>query len=108
MAGSAYLFSGVGTYVRMTSQGNPWSRFQRALTTGNVTLVRAVAAELPRIGVAEAAAMLLVIEQAEPERYERAARRRHCPRRTGRTRRGCFTRTTSRSWRRSRIPRAGS
>jgi hypothetical protein len=32
----------------MTSQGNPWSRFQRALTTGNLTLVRAAAAELPR------------------------------------------------------------
>ena len=58
----------------MTSQGNPWSRFQRALTTGNLTLVRAAAAELPRIGVAEAAAML-VIEQAEPQTYERAARR---------------------------------
>lgn len=63
------------TCVRMTSQGNPWSRFQRALTTGNLTLVRAAAAELPRIGVAEAAAMMLVIQQVEPETYERAARR---------------------------------
>jgi hypothetical protein len=65
----------VGTYVRVTSQGSPYSRFQRALATGNVALVRAAAAELPRIGVAEAAAMLLVIEHAEPDRYERAARR---------------------------------
>jgi len=41
----------------MTSQGNPVSRFQRALATGNVALVRAAAAaELRRIGVAEAAA----------------------------------------------------
>jgi len=59
----------------MTSQGNPYSRFQRALASGNVTLVRAAAADLPRIGVAEAAAMLLVIEQAEPQTYQRAARR---------------------------------
>ena len=49
----------------MTSQGSPYSRFQRALATGNVALVRAAAAELPRIGVAEAAAMLLVIERAD-------------------------------------------
>ena len=59
----------------MTSQGSPQSRFQRALKTGNVTLVRTAAAELPRIGVAEAAAILLVIEQSEPDSYRRAARR---------------------------------
>jgi hypothetical protein len=59
----------------MTSQGNPYSRFQRALASGNVTLVRAAAAELPRVGVAEAAAMLLVIESAAPETYQRAALR---------------------------------
>jgi hypothetical protein len=38
-------------------------------------LVRAAAAELPRIGVAEAAAILLVIQRSEPASYERAARR---------------------------------
>jgi hypothetical protein len=65
----------MGTCVRVTSQGNPYSRFQRALVSGNITLVRAAAAELPRIGIGEAAAMLLVIEQAEPQTYERAARR---------------------------------
>ena len=59
----------------MTSQGNPYSRFQRAVATGNLALVRATAAELPRIGVAEAAAMLLVIERAAPESYQRAALR---------------------------------
>ena len=59
----------------MTSQGNPYSRFQRAVATGNLALVRATAAELPRIGVAEAAAMLLVIERAAPENYQRAALR---------------------------------
>jgi hypothetical protein len=57
----------------MTSSGSPYARFQRALATGNLNVVRAAAAELPRIGVAEAAAMLLVIQRAEPEQYERAA-----------------------------------
>jgi hypothetical protein len=57
----------------MTSSGSPYARFQRALATGNLTLVRTAAAELPRIGVAEAAAMLLVIQRADPGQYERAA-----------------------------------
>jgi hypothetical protein len=57
----------------MSSSGSPYARFQRALATGNLNLVRAAAAELPRIGVAEAASMLLVILRSEPEQYERAA-----------------------------------
>ena len=57
----------------MTSSGSPYARFQRALVTGNVNVVRAAAAELPRIGIAEAAAILLVIARAEPHQYERAA-----------------------------------
>jgi hypothetical protein len=57
----------------MTSSGSPYARFQRALATGNLDVVRAAAAELPRIGVAEAAAMLLVILRSEPDQYERAA-----------------------------------
>jgi hypothetical protein len=57
----------------MTSSGSPYARFQRALRTGNLVLIRAAAAELPRIGVAEAAAMLLVILRKDPQQYERAA-----------------------------------
>ena len=57
----------------MTSQGSPYARFQRALATGNPNVVRAADAELPRIGVAEAASILLVILRAEPHQYERAA-----------------------------------
>ena len=57
----------------MTSSGSPYARFQRALRTGNLTLIRAAAAELPRIGLAEAAAMLLVILRKDPQQYERAA-----------------------------------
>jgi hypothetical protein len=57
----------------MTSSGSPYARFQRALATGNLDVIRAAAAELPRIGVAEAAAILLAILRTEPEQYERAA-----------------------------------
>ena len=57
----------------MTSSGSPYARFQRALATGNLNVIRGAAAELPRIGLAEAAAMLLAILRAEPEQYERAA-----------------------------------
>lgn len=57
----------------VTSAGSPYARFQRAIATGNLVLIRAAAAELPRIGVAEAAAILLAILRTEPEQYERAA-----------------------------------
>ena len=57
------------------SHDEPGQLKRRALATGNLTIIRAAAAELARIGVAEAAAMLFVIEQAEPDRYEAAAGR---------------------------------
>ena len=57
----------------MTSSGSPYARFQRALGTGNLNVAGNAAAELPRIGVAEAASILLVILRADPDQYERAA-----------------------------------
>lgn len=59
----------------MTDHGSAARRFQRALAIGNPRLVRAAAAELPVIGLAEAAAILLVIERTEPENYEHTALR---------------------------------
>jgi hypothetical protein len=59
----------------MTSQGSPHARFRRALATKNLLLIRAAAAELPRISTAEAAAILLVTEQVTPDRYEATALR---------------------------------
>src|SRR3954452_13178460 len=53
--------------------GSPTHRFERALATGNPRLVRAAAAQLPDIGITEAAAILLVIEQTQPDNYDRAA-----------------------------------
>jgi hypothetical protein len=57
----------------MTSQGSPYARFQRALRIGRLSLVRAAAAELPRIDLADALSICLLIEQQDEERFERAA-----------------------------------
>jgi hypothetical protein len=59
----------------MTRHSSASQRFQRALASGNPRLVRAAAAELPAVGIAEAAAIVLVIERTEPENHERTALR---------------------------------
>ena len=64
-----------GSALPITSQSGAVRRFQRALAIGNPRLVRAAAAELPDISLAEAAAILLVIERTEPENYEHTALR---------------------------------
>ncbi len=57
----------------VTSDGNPYSRFRRALATGNEALVTAAALELPRIGLDDALRICLVLRDGDPRRYERAA-----------------------------------
>jgi hypothetical protein len=57
----------------MTSQGNPYARFRRALTTGNLLLVRAAALELPRVDLADALRICLLIQRGDPDLYEQAA-----------------------------------
>src|SRR4051794_40216783 len=61
--------------LRTPDPSSATQRFQRALAEGNPRLVRAAAAELPDIGIAEAAAILLVIERSEPDNYEPTALR---------------------------------
>ncbi len=61
----------------MTSQGSPYARFKRALATGNGALVRAAAAELPRLSLEDALAVCLVLRDSEPEVFERAIVRWH-------------------------------
>ena len=56
----------------MTSHGSPYARFQRALRIGRLSMVRAAAAELPRIDLDDALAICLLIERQDGERYERA------------------------------------
>ncbi|MEA2143286.1 MAG: hypothetical protein QOI64_1716 [Solirubrobacteraceae bacterium] len=57
----------------MGDAGSSYSRFQRALSTGNLNLIRAAAAELPRVDLDDALAVCMAIREAEPERFERAA-----------------------------------
>jgi hypothetical protein len=59
----------------MGNAGSPYPRFQRALATGNLNLIRAAAAELPRVDLGDALAVCMAIREAEPERFERAALR---------------------------------
>ena len=59
----------------MSNAGSPYPRFQRALATGNLNLIRVAAAELPRVDLGDALAVCMAIREAEPERFERAALR---------------------------------
>jgi hypothetical protein len=57
----------------MTSSGSPYAGFRRALATGNLTIIRAAAAELPRVDLGDALTVCVAIRDAEPDRFERAA-----------------------------------
>ena len=57
----------------MTSDGNAYSRFRRALQSGNETLVIAAARELPQVALDDALRICLVLRGGDPTRYERAA-----------------------------------
>jgi enoyl-CoA hydratase/carnithine racemase len=56
-----------------TSQGSPHARFRRALATGNLTLIRAAASELPGVDLEDALRICFVYRKAPPDEYERAA-----------------------------------
>ena len=58
----------------MTSGGSPYSRFKRALATGNLALVHAAAAELPSVELGDALRICLLMSAGgDEDRYERAA-----------------------------------
>ena len=59
----------------VTSQGSAYSRFQRAVATGNMRLIEAAATELPKIGLDDALAILIVLAQTNDPRFDRAAAR---------------------------------
>ncbi len=56
----------------VTSQGHPHARFDRALKTGNLNIIRAAAAELPRVELGDALRILSLMRDDELL-YERAA-----------------------------------
>jgi predicted transport protein len=57
----------------VSDAGSAYSRFQRALMTGNLTIIRAAAAELPAVRLDDALQVCVLLRDREPERYERAA-----------------------------------
>ena len=57
----------------MTSDGNPYARFRRALETGNELLVTAAARELPQVALDDALRICLLLRGGDAGRYERAA-----------------------------------
>lgn len=57
----------------MTSDGNPYARFRRALETGNEAVMTAAALELPQVALDDALHICLVLRGGDPRRYERAA-----------------------------------
>ena len=57
----------------MTAQGSAYTRFKRALKTGNAHLALDAAADLQRIGLADALSLLLVIREDKPVLFDKAA-----------------------------------
>jgi hypothetical protein len=57
----------------VTSDGSPYSRFKRALQSGNELLVLSAARELPWIALDDALRICLMLRDGDPQRYERAA-----------------------------------
>jgi hypothetical protein len=59
----------------MTSDGSPYSRFRRALRSGNLFLIQAAAADLPQVDLADALAICLLMGDQADVRFDRAATR---------------------------------
>jgi len=65
----------------MTSQGSAYARFQRALLTGNLAVIRSAASELPAIDLDDALAVCAVMARTGDPAFDRAAARwaaRYC------------------------------
>jgi hypothetical protein len=56
----------------LTSGGSPYTRFRRALETGDIALVRAAAAELPRVELGDALRIVWLYRE-DDQLFERAA-----------------------------------
>ena len=60
------------TCVRVSIKGSSYGNFRRALRTGNLTVIRAAAAELPAINLEGAFSICLLLAKQEPHNFERA------------------------------------
>jgi hypothetical protein len=63
---------GICEHAFVSIKGGPHARFRRALDSGNLTLIRSAAAELPQVSLEDALRICLAVRKAEPETYERA------------------------------------
>jgi hypothetical protein len=63
----------------VTSQGSAYSQFRRALGRRNLLVAWSLAAELPRVALADALALLLLALDEQPWRFDMAASRWHGP-----------------------------
>jgi hypothetical protein len=61
--------------VFVTSQGSAYSQFRRAVERRNFLLAWTLAAELPRVPLADALSLLLLALDQQPWRFEKAAPR---------------------------------
>ncbi len=57
----------------MSTKGGSYARLRRALDTGNLTLIRGAATELPQVPLDDALRVCLPLRDKEPESYGRAA-----------------------------------
>jgi len=51
----------------MTREGHVGAHFRRAIDAGNLSVVRALAHELPQVPLADALAIVLLLARREPE-----------------------------------------
>jgi hypothetical protein len=63
--------------VFVTAQGGAYSQFKRALERRDVMLAWTMAAELPKVQLADALELLLLARDLEPARFDRAVPRWH-------------------------------
>jgi hypothetical protein len=63
--------------VFVTSQGTAYSQFKRALERRNFMLAWTTAAELPKVPLADELELLLLANDMEPARFDRALPRWH-------------------------------
>jgi hypothetical protein len=77
LAGTELSVAPVCEHTFVTSQGSPRARFQRALASGNPTLVAAAAAEIGHLSLDDALAVCLAFLPSDPQRFDRAVVRWH-------------------------------
>jgi hypothetical protein len=73
--GYEHVFGSRDAVERVTSEGHVGAHFRRAIDAGNLSVVRALAHELPQVPLADALAIVLLLARREPDNYPRAAAR---------------------------------